>query len=68
MTVEITDVTGGTAHAFFQIYDKTGANHGDGTICGRRTLTVPIGATQLAVFVDSATLGAVGCPTAQAPR
>ena len=67
MTVTISDVTGGAAHAFFQIFDKTGANHGDGTICGHRTLTVPVGATQLAVYVNSATLGAVGCPTAQAP-
>jgi hypothetical protein len=67
MTITIADVTGGAAHAFYQIFDKAGANHGDGVICGKRTMPVPVGATQLAVYVDSVTLGAVGCPAPQGP-
>lgn len=66
MTVTITDVTGRRAPAFYEMYDKTGAIHSDGTICGRRKFIIPSGATRLAVYVDSVTLGALGCG-AQAP-
>jgi hypothetical protein len=61
VTVEIDDASGMRADALYQFTDRYGALHQTGTICGKRRIRIPDGATDFDVFLQTATASLLAC-------